>query len=95
MKLSELKSGDVLELRRGKPGESGVDWGLWKKAEIFLTRRERQRPIGVRNPNIGDILEIMVIGDANGAEFRQDDFCPDLGYFEHEGETLEIRGLIP
>ncbi len=95
MKLSELKQGQIIEVRHGRAGEIEPNWGPWHNAKIdYLVRREQPLPKSMQQrsnaPNAGDVLTLAIEGWP--CEYGQGDYCGD-GTFLAEDWYLEIKGL--
>ncbi len=82
MKLSDLKSEQVVTYRIGRYGLNGIDWGEWRESALYISRRVSDNTILIVTPR-----------EDNVEEFRERDYCRDTKTFCGEMNVMQIEGL--
>lgn len=81
MKLQDLKNGQKVRLRTGRPGSEDVVWGDWTERELYVLNDKLGRPA------------VLALKDVNWVEYAPAyDYCGG-GVFLCEDYYLQIEGL--
>lgn len=80
MRIGDLTHGEVVVLRKGRGGRTGVSWGPWHSARLHVQRR--------KNGTLG----VLAIQGENWAEYGEETYEGGM-LFLVEDYYLEIQGL--